>query len=340
MRAGDGRRLAFLAGELVQPDGETLRRAAGVHEDDRRAVLSDELEQLGVHGRPDRALSGRGRLRGTEARPDEVAAAGRRAHSVHSGVGDVGEARLRHALDRHLDLKVERLAHAHIHDPAFASRAREEAADLLERALRGGQAYALQRGLRLCLEPLERQREVGAALCPRDGVDLVDDHPLHVREELARPRREHEVERLGRRDQHVRRRAQHRLALSLGGVAGADRDADVTADPLQRGLQVLLDVVGEGLQRRDVDEPRLSLRTGLRHEAVETPEEGGERLARAGGRRHEHVLAGGDSGPRLLLRGGGPLEAAREPVTHLCRERAERIRCHATIERTDPRRLG
>ena len=93
----------------------------------------------------------------------------------------------------------------------------------------------------------------------RDRVDLVDDHPLRVAEELPRARGEHQVERLGRRDQDVRRLAQHRRALLLRRVARADRDREIAADPLQRRAQVALDVVGERLERRDVDEPRLAL---------------------------------------------------------------------------------
>ena len=82
------------------------------------------------------------------------------------------------------------------------------------------------------------------------------------REELARARGEHQVERLGRRDQDVRRLAQHRRALLLRRVAGADGDRELAADALERRAQVALDVVGERLQRRDVDEPRLALARG------------------------------------------------------------------------------
>ena len=41
-------------GELVEAQGEALGEPAVVDEDDRRAVLLDELEQLRVHRRPDR----------------------------------------------------------------------------------------------------------------------------------------------------------------------------------------------------------------------------------------------------------------------------------------------
>ena len=38
----------ILVGELVQPCGQPLGHAAGVHEDDRRAVRTDQVEQLGM----------------------------------------------------------------------------------------------------------------------------------------------------------------------------------------------------------------------------------------------------------------------------------------------------
>ena len=47
----------------------------------------------------------------------------------------------------------------------------------------------------------------------------------------------------------------HRPALLLRSVAGPQADRDLGADPAQRRPQVALDVVGERLQRRDVDEP-------------------------------------------------------------------------------------
>ena len=51
--------------ELVQPQREPLRQAAVVDEDDRRAVLLDETQELGVDGWPDRASRALG------ARPEE-----------------------------------------------------------------------------------------------------------------------------------------------------------------------------------------------------------------------------------------------------------------------------
>ena len=84
-----------LLGQLVQPQRQPLGRAAVVDEDQRRAVLADELEQLRVDRRPDR-LAGR------------LAALERVELEIHV-------LRLDHRLHRHVDLQVQRLAHARVH---------------------------------------------------------------------------------------------------------------------------------------------------------------------------------------------------------------------------------
>ena len=57
--------------------------------------------------------------------------------------------------------------------------AAEEPGDLVERALGGRQPDALGRAASATVvEPLEREREVGAPLGGGQGVDLVDDHRL------------------------------------------------------------------------------------------------------------------------------------------------------------------
>ena len=82
-------------------------------------MLLDELQELRVDRRPDRARVG--------AR-------------VQVGVDDVRigiATRVGHVLDRDLDLEVERLALASVHHRAVAPGADEEARDALERPLRG-----------------------------------------------------------------------------------------------------------------------------------------------------------------------------------------------------------
>ncbi len=115
------------------------------------------------------------------------------------------------------------------------------------------------------LQPLERQREVAAALARRDGVDLVDDDGAHGRQHRSpRDRAEQDVQRFGRRHQDVRRLPQALAPLGGRRVAGAHGGADLDvgqaeraqlgADAGERRLEVGADVVRERLQRRDVDD--------------------------------------------------------------------------------------
>ena len=208
--------------------------------------------------------------------PSERLARGRR--------GVIG---LDHRLDRDLDLEVELLAHAGVDDPAGAVRADHEAADLLERPLGRRQADALHVGAGSLAQSLERQREMGAALGRGDRVDLVDDHPAGALEQLLGASGQHQVQRLGSRDQDVGRLAEHPLTLALRRVPGPDRDLELGSDPAQRRAQVAVDVVGEGLERRHVDEARATLlgvarAVGIVGELIDRVQERGQRLARPG----------------------------------------------------------
>ena len=290
-------------GELVQAMGDPLGRAAAVHEDERRAVLADELEQTRVERRPDRLA----RL------------------AVDLGLA----AQLAHVLDRDDHLQVERLARAGVDDLDLAVAPAEEAGDLLERPLRRREPDPLHGVAGEVLEPLERERQVGAALGRGDGVDLVDDHRLRRGQHLPGRRRQDQVERLRRRDQDVRRVPPHRGALVLGRVAAAHRDRDRArqVDAGERCAQVLLDVVVERLERRDVDDARAA-RLRVADEAVDRAQERGQRLARAGRGEHERVAAGGDRRPALPLGGRGLRERAPEPVGDGGGEGGERVGGH------------
>ena len=133
-------------GQLVQAEREALGEAAVVDEDDRGAVLPHELEERRVDRRPDR----------------------------------VALARLAHVLERDDDAEVELLARARI-DELDRPAAGDEAADLLERALGGREADALEGLAHEPLEPLEAERQVRAALRAGDGVHLVHDHDARRR---------------------------------------------------------------------------------------------------------------------------------------------------------------
>ena len=128
-----------------------------------------------------------------------------------------------------IDLEVERLADTGVDHADLARAPRsvepaEEPRDLLERPLRGGEPDPLRRPLPERRQPLERQHQVRPALRGRERVDLVDDHGLDVAERLARRRGEHQVERLGGRDEDVGRMRHQPAPLAGVGVAGADAD--------------------------------------------------------------------------------------------------------------------
>ena len=143
---------------------------------------------------------------------------------------------------------------------------------------------------------------MSAPLRPGDGVHLVEDQRLDALQHLAPARGEQQVQRLRRRDQDVRVLSQHRRAVALRRVSGADGDAELRIEPGERPAQVPLDVVVQSFQRRDVEEPEPLAR--LRGEPVDPVEEGGQRLPGAGGSLDERVFAARDRRPALLLRGG------------------------------------
>ena len=178
------------------------------------------------------------RIARVDRRPDarpQVAPRGRAAGLL---LGRQELADGRHVVDRDDDLELERLARAGVDDRRPRGRARSRRgtarssrAAVAWRTARSADRRAFGRPSRLPgaqrLEPLEAEREVRAALGAGDGVDLVDDDVLDVAQDLARGAGQHQVERLGRRDQDVGRVAGD-LAPVLGGrVAGPAGDRDV-----------------------------------------------------------------------------------------------------------------
>ena len=163
-----------------------------------------------------------------------------------------GRAELAHVVDRDDDLEVELLARAGVDE-----RDRPAAARRTGRSPRAAAASPTARcaasAARRALEPLDRERQVRAALRAGDRVHLVEDQRLDRAQRLARLRGEHQVERLRRRDQDVGRLLEQLAALLLRRVAGAHGDAHLRLEARERPAQVALDVVVERLQRRDVE---------------------------------------------------------------------------------------
>ena len=238
-------------------------------------------------------------------------------------------------LVRHVDGQVHFPLVAHVHDGAFRravapepAGAHQQAGDVLHGLLGGAEADALQRPAGQGVQALQREREVGAALVSGHRVDLVHDDRVRALQHLpAALGGEQDVERLGRGDEDVRRLGDHALPLRGRGVAGAHGRADVVQrEPLapagprdlrKRLLQVLLDVVAQGLERRDVDHVGVVLgRLRGGDEPVDGPEKGRQGLAGTRGGGDERVPSPGDLLPAGRLRRRRLAEAVPEPVAH------------------------
>jgi len=160
------------------------------------------------------------------------------------------------------------------------------------------------------------------------GVDFIHDNGAYSPEiGPALLCGEQDVQRFRGSDQDVRRALEHQPALGWERVSrahgGAHLGAEIAAfeskllDLRQRLLQVLADVVGEGLERRNVDnfcdivERAVD---GFADELVDAGQESGKRFTRSGGSGDEGRIAGEDGRPALYLRFGGCAEAGDEPL--------------------------
>ena len=216
----------------------------------------DELEQAGVDRGPDRCLA------------------------RYLWIKGIGRSRCGHVVDRHDDREVEGAGGGSLgdcHRPGLPlvvddGPAAKEGGDRLERALGCRQADSLRRGcvvrvgLDDLLQTLERQRQVSAPLGSGHGVNLVDDDPANAGQRLAGFRGEQEEERLGRGDEDVGRIALHPAALIRRSVSGPEERRQLgegsaseahggVADSGEGGAEVAVDVVGQCLERRYVEDP-------------------------------------------------------------------------------------
>ena len=218
--------------------------------------------------------------------------------------------------------------------PACASAAarprpgarRRGTGDLVHRAHRGRQSDALRGTFEQRVQPLQRHRQMCAALGGADRVHLVDDDRVDAAQRLARRGGEQQEQRLRGGDQDVGRAPGELSALIGRGVARAHRHGDVRrrqlepgrglADAGQRGAQVALDVDGQRLERADVEDPAAALRIVGRRRAgqpVEGGQERGESLAGPGWGDHQRVLAACDRIPGAGLGLGRPVEGTVQP---------------------------
>ena len=187
-----------LAQQLGQLARHPLGHAPRVDEDQRGAVLLDQLRQAAIDLLPDLG----------------------RHHRFERRVGN-----LEREIARARDGRSRRWRSR---DASPRAGADQEARDLLDRLLRRRQADAQQADRRRA----RASRSSDSArwlprLFGRDGVDLVDDHGARGRQHLAAGlRAEQDVERFRRRDDDVRRPAAHALAFARRRVAGAHPGAD------------------------------------------------------------------------------------------------------------------
>ena len=166
--------------------------------------------------------------------------------------------------DRRFDRDLGAFHESAVDDRHWTKRAvlapTEESRDLLEWSLRCREPDALWTSLAQPLQPLERQREVYASFCTRDRMDFIYDYCPNTREHASTTHgSEHYVQRLGRRDEYMRRFADHPRASRSRRVAGAHGDTNLGErlaggreaflQLRQRALEVPLNVVVERLER-------------------------------------------------------------------------------------------
>ena len=161
-------------------------------------------------------------------------------------------------------------------------------------------------------------------------MNLVDDHGANGAQHCAAPLgRQQQIERLRRRDEDVRRRAQHRRPLAAGRIAGANRGHDARRlephlfrDPANAGprlREVLVNVGAQRLERRDVDHPHF---VGQRpaqtlfEQIVERVQKRREGLSGSGRRRDQRVPPLANRRPPSALRGSRLAQRFREPAAN------------------------
>ena len=236
---------------------------------------------------------------------------------------------------RNLNSQIERTAVAHVHDRGFwPAGAHQEASHQFNRLLGGRKSNADGRLAALrdhkLFQAFERQRQVRPAFVIGHGMNFIHNDGVNFAEKLAALLRcKQDVEGLGRGHQDVGRALQHGATLRRKRVTGADRGANAgqrqpavrsqLRDFRERRLEILLNVVAQSFQWRDVNHRRRIPQFAshpLPHQAVNASQEGRKRFAGAGRRRDQRVPARQDVRPALFLRLGGKSETLQEPILH------------------------
>ena len=161
----------------------------------------------------------------------------------------------------------------------------EESSDFIDRLLRRGQADALQGRFHQSLQSFHGQRQVRPAPVADHRVNLIDDQCANRGEHLPSGHRgEQQIKRFRRRHKNVRRFPGNGLPLRGRRVARADLGAHFHvaalacpqrgADSGERFLEVLMNVVAEGFEGRDVQDPRLVLERSGQPVAIQLVQRG------------------------------------------------------------------
>ena len=171
-----------------------------------------------------------------------------------------------------------------------------------------------------------------AAFVIDQRVNLVDDQSARRAEDPAAAfAGQQYVERFRRGDDNVRRLFSHRRAFLLRRVSGSHQSAnlnpidahrfEILLNATQRLLQIDLNVVAQGLERRNVNDLRFinqSAVDGFPNQIVDSRKKRRERLARTGGRGDQRMLATLDGGPGAGLWLSRSREPFQEPFAN-CR---------------------
>ena len=279
---------------LAQVMRDPLRQPPGVHEHQRGTMLLHQFHQPVVNLVP------------------------------HLVGGDRPQGRAGH-FHREIELALVPDIDDHRSRPAVAG---QKVRDFFDRLLGRGKPDAHRRTIGQRFQPLQRKRQMRAALVVGDGVDFVDDDGFDIAQNRAALfRGQQNVKRLRRGDQNVRRPLQHGPALVHQRVAGADRGANLRhqQSALARHLQnfaqghfeILLNIVAQRLQRRNVKNFSAVVQIAgqrLADQAIDAGEKCRQRLARTGGGGDERRAPGEDVRPALFLRLGRRAEFRDKPL--------------------------
>ena len=137
-----------------------------------------------------------------------------------------------------------------------------------------------------------------------------------------------QIDGFGSGHQDVGRVFEHFLSLGLRCITGAHGDPDVSRmSPLQeqlvlnarqRLLEIALDIITEGLQWRDINDPGLSHQRFLlcfTHHAVNDSVKSSQRFTTTGGGCNQSVLSCLNGRPRIGLRRRRLAQSAGKPGT-------------------------